>query len=238
MQGRDDWLADYDDGISPDTKFDFDAPQEASAPRSNYAMSPAVSSKSESFEIPFRVRQSAETLINFEGLRMRDEGDLDQLAMLAQAPDTLCGIDPMLVAHRVIDTSACLIRLYEVLPLSRYLMLCALRATYRLKVTPASREMPMPWKKIPLKAYCGDGSEGVRGQPMDSETCLLDAIDAASDLRDDFVFQVNGWMKLQGSLDPRAVCMPDALQRLLDEVERISANEYTPIPPQKRLKLE
>lgn len=166
--------------------------------------------------VPHDVRSAAETLLQWTDLPAGPEAR-GQLLRIAQAPDDLVAVDPLLVLRFSVDTGSCRICVCEVARASQLLLLVALRASYTLQVTPKSRAVELPFSDVTAAVH-RDDVELSEAQPFGVEAALREALEGAE--REDLAVQVASYMHQLGPVHPSRFC--DAFEHE-DHVQRIRA---------------
>lgn len=200
----------------PSSKFDFPEGKIMSLPIQNSAFRYDE-------RIPLKVKLAAEEV--FEHCKKVNVN----VKELASKHGMDVQVDPLVAMHHFTDTGHCKIYLKEVVPVSTYLLLCALGCTYCIQVTPKARTAPEAFTSVPVKPYKGNTvNENV--QTFGAEEIL------AKKAEPELLEQVKAYMLSLGPMSSMTVADREWINEQLESFKEILEGRLVPLQEDKRLK--
>lgn len=158
-----------------------------------------------------------------EDLRDKLQRDLDV------CEDEFTVIDPMVQLCKTLSTGTCNIYLKEAVPVSRYLMVRALRAQYTVQITTKIKTTPLPYddNELIVKPFRRPG-----GFPRDRYAAFgITALDLRELCTDEVLEQVDAYMVSLGPLSPTMASNPQWLDEQVDSVSALLRGERVVLKP-------
>lgn len=138
-------------------------------------------------------------------------------------------VDPLVTMFYFADTGSCKIHLKEVVPISTYLLLCALGCTYFVQVTAKAKTAPEFFGSVPVKPFKGNQNND-NIQPFGAEEIL------ATKVEPEMMEQVKAYMLSLGPLSSVTVSDREWINEQMGSFKEILEGRLVPLKEDKRLK--
>ena len=182
--------------------------------------------------LPYEVRSAiAVVLACPQDTGLSEEARLVLEHRLEQSEDEWTRIDPLVSVCKTLNTGHCNIYLKEVVPISRWLVVRALRCEYALRITGKAHMEALPYddNEIVVRPY--RGREGAAERYASFGLAALDLEGVAGP---DALLQVEAYMLQLGPLSPADVCDPTWLDEQGEMVGALLRGERVAMKPKPR----
>jgi hypothetical protein len=155
-------------------------------------------------------------------------------------------VDPLVSMCATVQTSPeCKLYLKEIVPVSRYLAMCALGASYDVQLTPKAKLAPRPVSDVRIKPVKDPERSTDHVQPFNVERVLHAAmdnysfppsLDGGKGEGPPFEEQVRAYMLSLGPLTSDEVCDVDFVETHTEAFKRIARGELVPLRSESRFR--
>jgi hypothetical protein len=227
------------------------APAAAASTKSvRFSASAVVEEEDEDYAPKSRQRPNSSSSSSRASLAVTNDVDevdrmlADQLAIpstrrIFPNGSTVGKVDPLVSMCATVQTSPeCKLYLKEIVPISRYLAMCALSAFYQVQLTPKAKLAPRPISDVRIKPVKDPERSTDHVQSFNAESVLHAAMDNYSfppslEVRPPFEEQARAYMLSLGPLTSEEVCDVDFVEAHTEAFKRIARGELVPLRQRK-----